>query len=92
MVARLLLGFVFFWAAIPKLAHPLRFVQAVRAYDATPEWLSRAIGYGLPVLELCLAVVLLVRRHGADRGVDRGGAVRGLPDRVDPGRGARHPD
>jgi protein-disulfide isomerase/uncharacterized membrane protein YphA (DoxX/SURF4 family) len=32
----------------------------VRAYDATPEWLSRAIGYGMPVLELCLGVVLII--------------------------------
>jgi protein-disulfide isomerase len=32
----------------------------VRAYDATPEWLSKGIGYGLPVLELCLGVLLIV--------------------------------
>ena len=30
-------------------------MQAVRAYDATPEWLSKAIGYGLPVLEIAWA-------------------------------------
>ncbi len=58
--ARLLLGIVWIWAALSKLAHPLRFVQAVRAYDATPEWLSKAIGYGLPVLELSLGLVLIV--------------------------------
>ena len=39
---------------------PRTFVQAVRAYDATPEWLSKAIGYGMPVLELCLGVLLIV--------------------------------
>jgi protein-disulfide isomerase/uncharacterized membrane protein YphA (DoxX/SURF4 family) len=59
-VARLLLGVVWIWASLSKLAHPREFVQAVRAYDATPEWLSRAIGYGLPVLELCLGVVLIL--------------------------------
>jgi protein-disulfide isomerase/uncharacterized membrane protein YphA (DoxX/SURF4 family) len=60
MVARLLLGVVWIWAALAKIAHPLGFVQTVRAYDMTWEWLSRAIGYGLPVLELCLGVVLVV--------------------------------
>ena len=35
-------------------------MQVVRAYDATPEWLSKAIGYGLPTLELVLAVLLLL--------------------------------
>ncbi|MGH8860535.1 MAG: MauE/DoxX family redox-associated membrane protein [Jatrophihabitantaceae bacterium] len=59
-VARLLLGVVWIWAALSKLAHPLTFVQAVRAYDATPEWLSKAIGYGLPMLELCLGVALVI--------------------------------
>ena len=43
------------WAAWSKMRNPLGFVQAVRAYDATPEWLSKAIGYGLPILELCSA-------------------------------------
>ncbi len=32
----------------------------MRAYDATPEWLSKAIGYGLPVLELSLGVLLIL--------------------------------
>ena len=48
------------WAALPKLHDPLTFTQAVRAYDATPEWLSKGIGYGLPVLELCLGIVLIL--------------------------------
>lgn len=58
-VFRLVLGGVFLWAGWAKLADPRGFVQAVRAYDATPEWLSKAIGYGLPVLEVCLAVLLI---------------------------------
>ena len=58
--ARLLLGVVWIWASMSKLAHPLTFTQAVRAYDATPEWLSKGIGYGLPVLELCLGIALVV--------------------------------
>lgn len=59
-VARLVVGAVWIWAAWSKLGNPRGFVQAVRAYDATPEWLSKAIGYGMPVLELCLGVLLVV--------------------------------
>jgi protein-disulfide isomerase/uncharacterized membrane protein YphA (DoxX/SURF4 family) len=59
-VVRLVLGIVWIWAAIPKLHSPLTFIQAVRAYDATPEWLSQAIAYGLPVLEFCLGAVLIL--------------------------------
>jgi protein-disulfide isomerase len=58
--ARLLLGIVWIWASLSKIAHPLTFTQAVRAYDATPEWLSKGIGYGLPVLELCLGILLVL--------------------------------
>ncbi len=59
-VARVVLAAVFLYAALAKLGEPRTFLRAVRAYQATPEWLSQAIAYGLPVLELCLAVVLLV--------------------------------
>ena len=60
LVVRLGLGVVWIVAAWDKLRAPRTFVQAVRAYDATPEWLSKAIGYGLPVLELCVGVLLVV--------------------------------
>ncbi len=59
-VARLVLGVVWIWAALSKLHSPRAFVQTVRAYDATPEWLSKAIGYGLPVLELAIGILLVV--------------------------------
>jgi protein-disulfide isomerase len=57
---RILLGVVWIWAGTSKLGNPRGFVQAVRAYDATPEWLSKGIGYGLPILELALGIVLVV--------------------------------
>ena len=57
--ARVILAVVFGYAALSKLGEPRTFLRAVRAYQATPEWLSQAIAYGLPVLELCLAVILL---------------------------------
>lgn len=60
LVVRVVLAVIWAWAALSKIGDPRRFVQAVRAYDATPEWLSKAIGYGLPVLEISLAVLLLV--------------------------------
>jgi protein-disulfide isomerase/uncharacterized membrane protein YphA (DoxX/SURF4 family) len=59
-VARLVLGVVWIWAAWSKLRSPRAFTQAVRAYDATPEWLSKSIGYGLPVLELALGILLIL--------------------------------
>ncbi|MGI8678753.1 MAG: MauE/DoxX family redox-associated membrane protein [Jatrophihabitans sp.] len=59
-VIRSFLGIIWIWAAWSKLQSPRTFVQAVRAYDATPEWLSEAIGYGLPVLEFCIGVALIL--------------------------------
>jgi protein-disulfide isomerase/uncharacterized membrane protein YphA (DoxX/SURF4 family) len=60
VVVRVVLAAVWAWAALAKIGDPRRFVQVVRAYDATPEWLSKAIGYGLPALELVLAILLLI--------------------------------
>jgi protein-disulfide isomerase/uncharacterized membrane protein YphA (DoxX/SURF4 family) len=59
-VVRIALGVVWIWASIAKLHSPRTFVQAVRAYDATPEWMSKAVGYGLPVLEFSLGVLLII--------------------------------
>ena len=59
-IVRLGLAGIWIWAGYSKLSDPSEFVRAVRAYDATPEWLSQAIGYGLPVLEIMLAVLLLL--------------------------------
>lgn len=59
-VARVALGAIWIWAAWSKLANPRGFVQTVRAFDATPEWLSKAIGYGLPVLEVCIGALLVL--------------------------------
>ena len=59
-VVRLALAGIWTWAALSKIQHPRTFIRAVRAYDATPEWLSKAIAYGLPMLELTLALLLLL--------------------------------
>ena len=60
LLVRLVLAAAWAWAALAKIGDPRRFVQVVRSYDATPEWLSKAIGYGLPTLELVLAILLLL--------------------------------
>jgi protein-disulfide isomerase len=59
-LVRLLLGVVWIWAGWDKLQDPRGFLRAVRAYDATPEWLSKAIAYGLPTLEVSIGVLLIV--------------------------------
>lgn len=59
-VIRLVVGVVWLWAGWSKLHDPRAFVQTVRAYDATPEWLAKAMGYGMPVLEVCLGLLLIV--------------------------------
>ncbi len=59
-VVRLFLGAVWIWASVSKLSEPRTFLIAVRAYDATPEWLSKAIAYGLPVLELIVGILLVL--------------------------------
>ncbi|MDQ1735441.1 MAG: Methylamine utilization protein MauE, partial [Pseudonocardiales bacterium] len=39
LVIRIALAAIWTWAAWSKIGNPRLFVQAVRAYDATPEWL-----------------------------------------------------
>lgn len=57
---RVVLAGVWIFAAVQKLPDPAGFVRAVRAYDVLPDLLVRAIGYGLPVLELGIGIVLLL--------------------------------
>jgi protein-disulfide isomerase/uncharacterized membrane protein YphA (DoxX/SURF4 family) len=57
--ARILLGVVWAWAAVSKMGDPAASVRAVRAYDLLPEWLAKGVGYGLPFLEIGLAVLLI---------------------------------
>ena len=57
--ARVLLGVVWVWAAVAKMGDPAVSVRAVRAYELLPEWLAKGVGYGLPFLEIGLAVLLI---------------------------------
>ncbi|MGW3229590.1 MauE/DoxX family redox-associated membrane protein [Kitasatospora sp. NPDC001095] len=58
-VVRLGLAVVWGWAGLAKVTDPAEAAQAVRAYEILPEGLVKPIGYGLPFLELALAVLLL---------------------------------
>jgi uncharacterized membrane protein YphA (DoxX/SURF4 family) len=57
---RLALAVVWAWAGLAKISDPAEAAQAVRAYRILPEGLVKPVGYGLPFLELALAVLLLV--------------------------------
>lgn len=58
--ARLIVGALFIWSGLVKLSDPRAFLRGVVGYDVTPDWLSRAIAYGLPALLLCLGLMLVV--------------------------------
>ncbi|MGF1426206.1 MauE/DoxX family redox-associated membrane protein [Kitasatospora sp. LaBMicrA B282] len=57
---RLGLAVVWAWAGLAKVSDPAVAAQAVRAYRILPESLVKPVGYGLPFLELALALLLLV--------------------------------
>ncbi|MFE7640046.1 MULTISPECIES: MauE/DoxX family redox-associated membrane protein [unclassified Kitasatospora] len=57
---RLGLAVVWGWAGLAKISDPAEAAQAVRAYEILPEGLVKPIGYGLPFLELALALLLVV--------------------------------
>lgn len=58
--ARLMLGVVWVVAGVIKLPDPAESVRAVRAYRLLPEAMVPVVGYGLPVLEVSIGVLLVV--------------------------------
>jgi uncharacterized membrane protein YphA (DoxX/SURF4 family) len=58
-VARVGLAAVWAWAGFAKLADPAGAVLSVRAYRLLPEVLVRPVAWGLPFLELAVAVLLV---------------------------------
>lgn len=60
LACRLLMAFVLAYAGYSKVTEPLAAARAVRAYQILPESLVRPVGYGLPFLEIALALLLLV--------------------------------
>ena len=59
LLARLALGAILITAAWAKLVVPANSVVSVKAYRLFPDSIATAIGYGLPALELALALLLL---------------------------------
>jgi uncharacterized membrane protein YphA (DoxX/SURF4 family) len=57
---RLLLAGVLGVAGALKVSNPADAVAAVRAYELLPESVERFVGYGLPFLEIALALLLLI--------------------------------
>jgi uncharacterized membrane protein YphA (DoxX/SURF4 family) len=58
LAVRLGLAVVWAWAGLAKVSDPAEAAQAVRAYEILPESLVKPVGYGLPFLELALALLL----------------------------------
>lgn len=61
--ARLVVGGAFAYAGLLKLPDPAASARAVRAYQLLPESLVPAFGYGLPVLEVLIGLVLILGLH-----------------------------
>jgi uncharacterized membrane protein YphA (DoxX/SURF4 family) len=59
-IARLVVGGVWIAAGLLKLPDPAASVRAVRAYRILPESTVTVVGYGLPVLEVCLGLLLII--------------------------------
>jgi protein-disulfide isomerase/uncharacterized membrane protein YphA (DoxX/SURF4 family) len=57
---RLLLGGLWVFAGVQKIADPAASLRAVRGYQLLPESLVVVVGYGLPFLEVALGVLLVV--------------------------------
>ncbi|MBL8928763.1 MAG: DoxX family membrane protein [Kineosporiaceae bacterium] len=59
-LARLILAAVWFTAGWPKFTDTEGTIRSVRAFQLLPEALVRPFGYGLPLLELILGVLLVI--------------------------------
>ncbi|MGV9778246.1 MauE/DoxX family redox-associated membrane protein [Streptosporangium sp. NPDC003464] len=59
-VSRLVLAGVLVYAGWGKIGAPVLSVQAVRAYELLPDSLATVIGYGLPIVEIVVGVLLIV--------------------------------
>ncbi|MEU8249061.1 MauE/DoxX family redox-associated membrane protein [Nonomuraea sp. NPDC048916] len=59
-VARLVLGVVLIAAGWLKIGNPSDSVVAVKAYRLLPDSIATTVGYGLPILEVVVGVLLVV--------------------------------
>ena len=79
LVVRLVLGGVWLAAGAAKIGDPEASVRAVRAYQLVPDSLERAVGYSLPLLEICLVGIASAWARGLqiDCGCFGGGGASG---------------
>ncbi|HMO11243.1 MAG TPA: DoxX family membrane protein [Actinotalea sp.] len=56
---RLVLAGICLWAGLAKIGDLAASVRAVRAFELLPEVLAKPVGYGLPVVEILLGLLLL---------------------------------
>ncbi|MBU0618511.1 MAG: DoxX family protein [Planctomycetes bacterium] len=60
LIARLVVGALFIYAASGKISDPMKFAEEVRAYELAPIMTTNAIAITLPWLELFAGVLLIV--------------------------------
>lgn len=60
LCARLILGAIFIYASIDKIAHPAAFAEAVYNYQILPDYLINLTAIILPWLELVLGLFLII--------------------------------
>ncbi|MBM4131223.1 DoxX family membrane protein [bacterium] len=67
LVCRLLVGGIFIWASLDKLAHPAEFAKAIHHYRLVPYALLHPAALLLPAVELLAGVALVAgwQRRGA---------------------------
>ncbi|GAA1514889.1 DoxX family membrane protein [Sphaerisporangium rubeum] len=58
--ARLVVAGVLIVAGWLKIGTPALSVQAVKAYELLPEQVATAVGYGLPIVEIVVGVLLVI--------------------------------
>lgn len=69
VLARIVVGAIFIFAAVPKIADPHAFAVAISNYHLVPDAFARGAGAALPPLELLMGVALITGLHA------RGAAV-----------------
>lgn len=60
LAARVVVGGVWIWAGVAKLADPYGSAQAVRAYQILPWRVADAVGHTLPSLEVVIGTALVL--------------------------------
>ncbi len=60
LLARLILGITLLWAGALKVAHPDQSALAVRAFRILNYDLAGYVGYGLPIVEILVGLLLVI--------------------------------